>query len=81
MPVKDVDGGLVWKNYNPRMFGDKLPAEQYVSKPFYFGASQVPIGLGNPQLSSNDTSLTPRGKSAVMRRVMKLPSIRKNLSG
>jgi hypothetical protein len=82
MPVKDVDGGLVWNNYNPKMFGDKSPAEQYVSKPFYFGGSQVPMGLSNPQLSSNDTSLTPQSRSKIsMRKVMKLPSMRKNLTG
>lgn len=43
MPVYDVDGGLVWRGYDPRLFSKPLPKEQYISKPFYFGGSQVPV--------------------------------------
>jgi len=41
MPVKDVDGGLVWRGYSPRTITDRLPAEEYVSVPFRFGGSNV----------------------------------------
>lgn len=43
MPVKDVDGGLVWNNYNYHIATGKLPKDQYASLPFYFGGSQVPV--------------------------------------
>jgi hypothetical protein len=42
MPVVDVDGGLNFSNYNPRILTGKLPAEQPI---FYFGGSQVPANL------------------------------------
>ena len=79
MPVKDTDGGLVWNNYSPRLFNDRLPKEQYVSKPFYFGGSQVPVDLGAPQLSSQGGALAGAGmpKQTITRGIKKLPSIRK----
>ena len=81
MPVKDVDGGLVWQNYNPRMFNDRLPKEQYASKPFYFGGSEVPVALNAPQMSSQGGSIAAptQGmlKKPIMRGIMKLPGMRK----
>ena len=73
MPVKDVDGGLIWQGYAPRLFTGKLPQEQYVSKPFYFGGSQVPSELGLPKSAYSGTGM----KSYALRGVKKLPSIRK----
>ena len=32
MPIKDIDGALIWQGYSPRLFTGKLPAEQYVEK-------------------------------------------------
>jgi len=63
MPLKDQDGGLVWQGYDPRLFTGKLPKEQYVSRPFYHGGSEVPLGLNAPQLSSNITSKTRGSKN------------------
>ena len=75
MPVKDVDGGLVWDGYSPRIFTGRLPKEQYVSKPFFFGGSQVPTDLGLSPRSYSGTGMTcPSCKTRV---VKKLPSIRK----
>jgi hypothetical protein len=62
MPVLDVDGGLNFQGYNPRILTGRLPAQE---KPFYFGGSQVPSSLG----------LSKSGMS--MRVVKKLPFIRK----
>lgn len=43
MPIKDIDGGLVWNGYYPAVIkGAKaLPKDTYVSEPFYFGGSNV----------------------------------------
>jgi hypothetical protein len=41
MPVKDVDGGLVWKGFDPRVLTGRLPKDTYVSKPFLFGGSNI----------------------------------------
>jgi len=43
MPIKDIDGGLVWRGYYPAVIkGAKaLPKDTYVSEPFYFGGSNV----------------------------------------
>lgn len=47
MPIKDVDGGLVWTGYFPAIMkgARALPKETYVSKPFGFGGSQVKTAL------------------------------------
>lgn len=42
MPVYDADGGLVWSGYNAGVFG-KVPRDESATKPFYFGASAVPL--------------------------------------
>lgn len=77
MPVKDVDGGLIWKGYNPRLFDDKLPKEQYVSRPFYFGGSQVPVSLGSVQGGTIASATQGMLKKPMMRGIKKLPSMRK----
>ena len=41
MPIKDIDGGLVFQGYNPSVLNHTTPKDQYVSKPFYFGGSNV----------------------------------------
>lgn len=41
MPIKDVDGGLVWRGFSPRTITDRLPVEEYVTVPFRFGGSNV----------------------------------------
>jgi hypothetical protein len=41
MPVKDVDGGLVFQGFSPRTLTDRLPRETYTSVPFRFGGSNV----------------------------------------
>jgi len=47
MPIKDVDGGLVWNGYFPAVIkgARALPKETYVSEPFGFGGSQVKTAL------------------------------------
>lgn len=75
MPVKDVDGGLVWQNYNPRMFGDRLPVDKYVEKPFYFGGSNIPTELGMSKSQYSGSGMTC--SACRLRSVKKLPSIRK----
>lgn len=79
MPVRDTDGGLVWNNYTPRLFNDRLPKEQYVSKPFYFGGSQVPVDLGLPKMSSQGGAIAGAGmlQKPITRGIKKLPSMRK----
>jgi hypothetical protein len=42
MSIVDLDGGLVFQGYNPRILTDRLPREQ---PPFYFGGSQVPTSI------------------------------------
>jgi hypothetical protein len=75
MPVKDVDGGLIWNNYNPRMFGDKIPADKYVEKPFFFGGSQVPYQLGLSKTQYSGTSMT--NCACRLKSVKKIPNLRK----
>ena len=75
MPVKDVDGGLVWQGYDPRLFSGRLPQDQYVSRPFYFGGSQVPTDLGMSQSSYSGSGMMSKGH--ILRNVKKLPSMRK----
>ena len=75
MPVKDVDYGLIWQGYNPRLFTGRLPQEQYVSRPFYFGGSQVPTDLGMPPSSYSGSGMM--STNAKLRSVKKLPSMRK----
>jgi len=41
MPVKDVDGGLVYQGFNPRVITDRLPVDKYITVPFRFGGSNV----------------------------------------
>jgi hypothetical protein len=41
MPVKDIDGGLVYQGFSPRTITDRLPVEKSVSVPFRFGGSNV----------------------------------------
>lgn len=78
MPIKDVDGGLVWQGYSPSLFEHRtLPKEQMASNPFYFGGSQVPVGLNAPQLSSTHGSTIARAKNPTRRVVKLLPSVRK----
>lgn len=81
MPVRDPDSGLVWNGYSPRMFNDRLPKEQYVSRPFYFGGSQVPVDLGVPKMSAQGGAIAAATqgmlKKPITRGIQKLPSIRK----
>jgi hypothetical protein len=41
MPVRDVDGGLVWGGYSPRTLTGRLPKETYNTVPIEFGASNL----------------------------------------
>lgn len=74
MPIKDVDGGLVWQGYNPSVITERTPAQE---KPFYFGGSQTPTSnyLG-PMNSLPQPSIptVARKRTSV---VKKLPSLRK----
>ena len=72
MPVFDVDGGLNWRNYNPAMFGHKIPQSD---KPFYFGASNVPINLGLTQKQYDGSGVNKC--SCRLKSVKKLPHLRK----
>lgn len=78
MPVKDPDGGLIFQGFDPRVITGKLPVDQYVSKPFYFGGSEVPTDLG---ISGSGMTKKPIGatttKPVITSRVHTLPSIRK----
>ena len=72
MPIKDVDGGLVWNNYNPSIFGQKMP---HTEKKFYFGGSQVPTELGLTKQQYDGTGMS---KCACrLKSVKKLPHLRK----
>jgi hypothetical protein len=75
MPVKDVDGGMVWQGYNPATFGYKQPHE----KPFYFGGSQVPleVGMKGSGMAAPIPSVVAQPKRSVLRQVKKLPMMRK----
>ena len=41
MPVPDVDSGMTWQGFSPRVITDRLPKETYQSVPFRFGGSNV----------------------------------------
>lgn len=41
MPVKDVDGGLVFGGFSPRTITGRLPRETECSVPFEFGGSNL----------------------------------------
>ncbi len=72
MPVKDVDGGMVWQGYNPATFGYKQPHE----RPFYFGGSQVPLEVGMKG-SGMSAPIPVRPRRDILRQVKKLPMMRK----
>lgn len=55
MPIRDVDGGLNFQGFNPRIITGKVAKDQSVSKPFYQGGSEVPE-YTNLGLSSNNTT-------------------------
>jgi hypothetical protein len=38
---KDVDGGLVYQGFSPKTQTGRLPVDKYVSKPFFFGGSNI----------------------------------------
>lgn len=74
MPVKDVDGGIIWQGYNPATFGYKQPQE----KPFYFGGSQVPIGIDPVTAGGSlEIPVPVRPRRDILRQVKKLPMMRK----
>jgi hypothetical protein len=80
MPFPDIDGGLTFQGYNPRILTDRLPKEQSVSRPFYLGGSQVPVGLNAPQLSSSGRGFATMTHGAFrphVKRAIKVPGIRK----
>ena len=73
MPVPDVDGGLNFQGFSPRILTGKLPDDQSAKKPFY-GASEVPYELAvNKQ--TLPTTLTKFNITSKV--VHKLPSVRK----
>jgi hypothetical protein len=74
MPTFDVDGGLNYQNYNPKILSGRQQREQYVSKPFYFGGSQVPNDLNMSQASSGSGMMS---RKHILRKLFKLPNIRK----
>jgi hypothetical protein len=43
MPIKDIDGGLVWTGYYPAVIkGAKaLPKDTYATEPFNFGGANI----------------------------------------
>ena len=52
MPVKDVDGGLVWQGYNPSVLNHTTPKNTYVSKPFFFGGANIRSYITPSQLAT-----------------------------
>lgn len=82
MPIRDLDGGLVWAGYNPSIFSQKTPATQ--QQPFYFAGSQVPLSVGTMAGKGKDNScwknqnLTGLGLGFEKCKVVKkLPGLRK----
>lgn len=71
MPSFDVDYGLNFQGYNPRILTGRLPASS--PKQFYFGGSEVPSSLELPKSSYSGIGI----KNCKMRVVKKLPLIRK----
>tara|TARA_R110002126_G_scaffold7606_6_gene37241 strand:- start:2317 stop:2502 length:186 start_codon:yes stop_codon:yes gene_type:complete len=61
MPVKDIDGGLVFGGFSPRTITGRLPAETYNSVPFNFGGS-------NLRAYTRRGLLKPQGKVFKLRR-------------
>ncbi len=68
MPSVDIDGGLTFQGYNPRVLTGNLPKQQ---KPFYFGGAgaAVPFDLGLKN--------QPVKRFSITQKVMSLPSIMK----
>lgn len=73
MPIKDVDGGIIWQGYNPHILSGQMPKEQYISKPFYFGGSNIPTDLGLTKSSYSGSGI----KNIRTQVVKKLPLLRK----
>ena len=74
MPI-DVDFGMVWQGYNPRILTGRLAPEQ---PEFYFGGSQVPLrGMEGSQLDRLSVPIPVRPRRDILRSVKKLPMIRK----
>ena len=74
MPILDVDGGLVWNGYSPRLFTGRLPKEQYASLPFYFGGSNVPTDLGLKRNEYSGSGMCSKCKLTT-KQIRKLPNI------
>ena len=72
MPTFDVDGSMIWQNYNPRIITGKLPIES--NRPFYFGGSQVPSALGLTPMEYSGTGFLNSANKIKTRVVKKLPS-------
>jgi len=70
MPVYDVDGGLNFQGYSPRLFTGRLPIDQTASRPFYMGGSQVPVALG---LTEDRVESMPTGKFTASKVVRVIP--------
>lgn len=41
MPVADIDYGLRWQGFSPRVETGRLPRDKYATLPFLFGGSNV----------------------------------------
>ena len=66
MPVADIDGGLTFQGYNPKILTGRLPKQE---KPFYFGGNNVPFDLALKN--------QPVKRYSITQKVMTLPSIMK----
>lgn len=66
MPVADIDGGLNFQGYNPRVLTGRLPKEQ---KHFYVGGKNAPLDLALKN--------QPVKRYSITQKVMTLPSIMK----
>jgi hypothetical protein len=66
MPQKDIDGGLNFQGYNPRVLTGRLPKEQIK---FYVGGNNVPFDLA--------LKAHPVKRYSITQKVMTLPSIMK----
>jgi len=80
MPVPDIDSGLTFQGYNPRILTGRLPRQE---SPFYFGGSQVPASLGKVEVSGGairpvDPALF-QGKRMITSKIYKLPSVRRKV--
>lgn len=72
MPTFDVDGYMIWQNYNPRIISGRLPQES--TKPFYFGGSQVPSALSLSPMEYSGTGIMNTAHSIKTKVVKKLPN-------